>query len=341
MDAILRQTGILFLLLALGFLASKLGWLSRETRGGISNILLYIVTPCVIVQSFQYPSSAEKWRAMGVEAAILAAFMLLGLAAGLLAFRKEGGARRATATFGTAMGNVGFMGVPVIGALVGDEGMLYVSVAMAVFNAICWTVGVRVFDKKAFQPKVLATSPVLYSVAIGLLLFLFQWRLPALIDGVTEMVAEFDRRRMLVVEDAAVDDGRGRDLGREPGWGDSEGPDGRTVGRFAADSDTAAGARNVYAGGHSGRNADDSGAYQRYAVGDEHGASVARVPWRRRTGQPYGGAFDAAVSSGCCRLDADIGINRWRGGRKARRFLRVERGENAIDIASKSRYDGI
>ena len=189
MDAILRQTGILFLLLALGFLASKLGWLSRETRGGISNILLYIVTPCVIVQSFQYPSSAEKWRAMGVEAAILAAFMLLGLAAGLLAFRKEGGARRATATFGTAMGNVGFMGVPVIGALVGDEGMLYVSVAMAVFNAICWTVGVRVFDKKAFQPKVLATSPVLYSVAIGLLLFLFQWRLPALIDGVTEMVA--------------------------------------------------------------------------------------------------------------------------------------------------------
>ena len=58
MDAILRQTGILFLLLALGFLASKLGWLSRETRGGISNILLYIVTPCVIVQSFQYPSSA-------------------------------------------------------------------------------------------------------------------------------------------------------------------------------------------------------------------------------------------------------------------------------------------
>ena len=189
MDAILRQTGILFLLLALGFLASKLGWLSRETRGGISNILLYIVTPCVIVQSFQYPSSAEKWRAMGVEAAILAAFMLLGLAAGLLAFRKEGGARRATATFGTAMGNVGFMGVPVIGALVGNEGMLYVSVAMAVFNAICWTVGVRVFDKKAFQPKVLATSPVLYSVAIGLLLFLFQWRLPALIDGVTEMVA--------------------------------------------------------------------------------------------------------------------------------------------------------
>lgn len=189
MDAILRQTGILFLLLALGFLASKLGWLSRETRGGISNILLYIVTPCVIVQSFQYPSSAEKWRAMGVEAAILAAFMLLGLAAGLLVFRKEGGARRATATFGTAMGNVGFMGVPVIGALVGDEGMLYVSVAMAVFNAICWTVGVRVFDKKAFQPKVLATSPVLYSVAIGLLLFLFQWRLPALIDGVTEMVA--------------------------------------------------------------------------------------------------------------------------------------------------------
>ena len=189
MDAILRQTGILFLLLALGFLASKLGWLSRETRGGISNILLYIVTPCVIVQSFQYPSSAEKWRAMGVEAAILAAFMLLGLAAGLLVFRKEGGARRATATFGTAMGNVGFMGVPVIGALVGDEGMLYVSVAMAVFNAICWTVGVRVFDKKAFQPKVLATSPVLYSVAIGLLMFLFQWRLPALIDGVTEMVA--------------------------------------------------------------------------------------------------------------------------------------------------------
>lgn len=188
MIGIFTKILILFVILVIGYIAAKFGWLSREIRTGLSNILLHVATPCVILQSFQEKGGAEIWRSMGISAAVLTLFMLGGLAVCWALLRRESSPKRATLAYGTSFGNVGYMGIPVLGAFVGAEGMIYVSVAIAIFNLLSWTVGVCVYDKNAFRPKKLLTFPCLYAVAIGLVLFAFQIRMPALLDGVTEMI---------------------------------------------------------------------------------------------------------------------------------------------------------
>lgn len=189
MDVILKQTGTLFVMLMLGYLASRMGWMSRETRSGLSGILLYIVTPCVILHSFQTPAELEMWRDMCITAGVIAAFLAGGLCLCLWLFGRQSAVRRATAAFGAAFGNVGFMGVPVVASFVGEEALIYVSTGMAAFNLITWTVGVRAFDRHAFRLKTLVASPVLYAVAIGMAMFFLQARLPEFIGGVVDMVS--------------------------------------------------------------------------------------------------------------------------------------------------------
>ena len=96
MIGILTKILILFVILVLGYIAAKFGWLSKEIRTGLSSILLHVATPCVILQSFQEKGGAEIWRSMGVSAAVLTLFMLGGLAVCWALLRRESGPKRAT-----------------------------------------------------------------------------------------------------------------------------------------------------------------------------------------------------------------------------------------------------
>ena len=46
------QVATLFLMMGVGFVLGRLGKLTEEGRGQMSYLLLYIVTPCIIVDSF-------------------------------------------------------------------------------------------------------------------------------------------------------------------------------------------------------------------------------------------------------------------------------------------------
>ena len=47
------QVVTLFLLMGVGFVMAKLGRLSPSTLGQLSNLLLYVAIPCVIISSMQ------------------------------------------------------------------------------------------------------------------------------------------------------------------------------------------------------------------------------------------------------------------------------------------------
>lgn len=189
MSQIIMQTVTLFIILLIGLMCQRLGWLTRQMRTGLSNVLLHIATPCVIVQAFQHEASSEVWRNMGVCALITICVMLASVFVCRLVFHKEHGARRSVLVYAASFGNMGYMAIPVIGAFVGEEGIIYVSVGIAVFNFLCWTLGVSIFDKKAANLKKLLTFPCLYAVAFGLCMFATGFKMPALLDSATDMIA--------------------------------------------------------------------------------------------------------------------------------------------------------
>ena len=62
---LLQQTIIMFLLMMLGLLLSRRGMITEQGSRDLSNVLLYAVSPCVILRSYMSEFSVDKLRAMG------------------------------------------------------------------------------------------------------------------------------------------------------------------------------------------------------------------------------------------------------------------------------------
>ena len=75
-----HQVAVLFILIALGFLCNKLRILNAETVAGLTDLVLYVVTPCIIVVSFQREFSRSMLGGLGLAFLIGVVYHLLNIA---------------------------------------------------------------------------------------------------------------------------------------------------------------------------------------------------------------------------------------------------------------------
>ena len=102
------QVGTLFLLMVVGYVLARLGRFGHETQAQVTTLLLYVVTPCLIVDTLQLSPSPQLIRLMG-QCLVLSVVTLLGFA--LLMnpfFRRQEPDARTVLRFGAAYGNTGF-----------------------------------------------------------------------------------------------------------------------------------------------------------------------------------------------------------------------------------------
>ncbi len=199
MSAILTSFGTvslrvveLFLLMGVGLLCHKTGWVKDDGIAQMTNVLVKPVTVCVIVESFlTVPFDQTRLTQLLTAAAACVAATAVGGCFALL-FRRQPPARRAVLRFGTVFSNSGFMSLPLASALLGEEGVFVVSIYVAVFQCLIWTYGVSLFG--AFEKKrvvrQLLTNPGLIGVAVGLPLFLLRVRCPGVLLSPIGMLAD-------------------------------------------------------------------------------------------------------------------------------------------------------
>lgn len=158
-----QQVIVLFLLIGVGTLAVKTGVLKLEHKQPLSNLLVNIVVPAMIVNSYQMEFRLEILRnllaAFGLSILTVALGTVLTLA--LTARRKN--SRTAIFRFASIFSNAAYMGFPLISALFGSEGLLYASAYVTVFNVLLWTLGYSMVsgssDPKAVVKSLAHTRP--------------------------------------------------------------------------------------------------------------------------------------------------------------------------------------
>lgn len=179
------QVFILYIIVAVGFTADKLRIFTEKTARASNDLLFYIVTPCVIINSF-LTTSFSKDTASGFAVAI--AFSVVAHAAGILfaapLFNKKDNS--AVFKFACVYGNLGYMALPLAKAVLGETGVFYCAGGVIVFNTLAFTHGIWLMNKGKkdvkFSLKSLILNPGVISVAIGLPLFLFSVKLPSVIQ---------------------------------------------------------------------------------------------------------------------------------------------------------------
>lgn len=186
-----QQVVILFILIAVGFLCGKVNFLNANAAKKLTDIVLYIVTPCVMIKSFQREFKPELLLNLGVTALCAAAIFAGTIIISFLAFRDKNQSRNKVLKFGTVFSNCGFMALPLEQAVLGDDGVFYGSVFIAVFNIVLWTYGLCLMSgsKRELSVKKLILNPGILGVIAGLLLFLFSVSLPEVISKPVEYLA--------------------------------------------------------------------------------------------------------------------------------------------------------
>ncbi len=189
-----RQVLVLFVLISVGFLCGKKGLITELSSKKMTDIVLYVVTPCVMISAFQRKFSMELLKGVLVMTACAAAVMIISIFAVMLIFRQENDARKKVLQFSSVFSNCGFMSLPLQKAILGDDGWFYGSIFVAVFNVIIWTYGLVMMsgDKRQLSLKRLAFNPGVVGVIVALILFVSGMDLPYIVSKPIEYLSDLN-----------------------------------------------------------------------------------------------------------------------------------------------------
>ena len=192
------QVVTLFLLMGVGFVMAQLGKLHTDGVSQMSTLVLYVVTPCLMISAFEVDRAPDMVETLGVFFVAYTVSTLLGMAVAQLCFRNEEPDRKAPLRFGMTYGNNGFMGLPLVNAILGPESMIFGVVSAAGFNFLMWTQGVKTMGGKV-GPRSVLLNPATVGAVIGGFLFFSGLRLPSMVNNAVSFMADLNTPLAMVV----------------------------------------------------------------------------------------------------------------------------------------------
>ena len=109
-------------------------------------------------------------------------------------FSRQGRSAQKVLQFSVVFSNCGFMSLPLQKALLGEEGMFFGSIFVAIFNVVVWTYGLLDMsgDKKQLSIKRLAINPGILGFIAGMIIFVCGVQLPDFLAKSVEHLANLN-----------------------------------------------------------------------------------------------------------------------------------------------------
>lgn len=171
---------VLFVLIAVGYICNRAKILSSKAIKDLTNLVLYIVTPCVIINSYQ--REFDQNMLMGLIITLVAAFLsfAVNILLAHLLIKDSDKRKEKTLRFGAVFSNCGYMSLPLQQAVLGEIGVFYGATYVAVFQIVLWTYGVIVMsgDMKSLSIKKIILNPGTIGTAAGIVLFVCSISMP-------------------------------------------------------------------------------------------------------------------------------------------------------------------
>ncbi len=178
------QIIILFLLIGFGFVGNKTKLINTNGSKVLSDIVMYFVTPCLIINSFNIPFEKSALEGLLICAVAFLGIMVFSILVVHLIFRGKNEEKKRVLRFAVVFSNVGYMGIPLQEAILGETGVFYGSVCVGIFNIVLWTYGIICSSGslRSMSVKKLIFNPGIIGVTLGLLVFFLTANLPEPID---------------------------------------------------------------------------------------------------------------------------------------------------------------
>jgi len=188
------QVLVMFILMALGYICAKRKIITPQGANDINKLLIMLVSPAIIISSYNRPFDRILFNNL-LRGFLLALISHLVAIAVAYAFIRGKGDKRKLERFACIFSNSGFMGFPLISAMLGKEGIIYATSYLAIFTLTQWTVGVLILAGKSDIKNTLRKliiNPGIISLVIGLSIFCFSIKLPSSVSSAIDFLADLN-----------------------------------------------------------------------------------------------------------------------------------------------------
>lgn len=182
-----KQIAQFFIMIIMGYTLVKLKIVKSEDSKVLSMVCLYLIMPCVIINSFLIEFTPEKLKGLGLAVGVVIvihfiAWIFIRILGKVLNFNPV---EKASVMYSNAANMV----IPVVMSVLGDEWVLYSSAFVSVQLVLLWThCKSMLSNEKGFELKKIYTNINLIAIFIGILLFITKIHIPSVLQGTLKSV---------------------------------------------------------------------------------------------------------------------------------------------------------
>jgi len=198
---------VLFIIMLIGFIAGKAGVIDQTANKKLAGILLYVTSPMLVLKSFFISFTEERLANILWTVGMVFFMYFLAILLSRLIYGRFPEDTSPILRFTAVFSNCGYMGLPVMYALYGDDGVFYGSFFSVAFNIMLWTYGYALYggrgSKREIARKVLA-NPCVIAVYVGLPIFILRLTIPETIVSAVTAVGDMTMPISMLIIGAVI-----------------------------------------------------------------------------------------------------------------------------------------
>lgn len=175
---------ILLIYLCVGFYCAKKSIIDEHAKQKMTDLILKVTLPCMIFNSFNKPLTPDILRKTAVVFFVALVIAVLSFLCGKVLYNRYPREKKSILQYTTLVNNSGFLGMPMVSAVYGTDGLLYASIFIIPNRIAMWTAGISIFTKSDFKTNVknILLNPCIITVFLGLARRIIGIPLPAFVD---------------------------------------------------------------------------------------------------------------------------------------------------------------
>lgn len=174
----------MMLYMACGFYLCRRKLVGEDGCKTIATLLVDLIIPIVVLRSFLAERTPERTEALLVSLGLAVLLLALSALLARIIFRKN-----AIEEFAVAFSNAGFMGVPLITAVIGSHSVFYAAGYVAMMNILQWVYGQYHMGPDARPKKSSPIHPLMLSLPLGVILYFLPVRPPEMVTNALGAIA--------------------------------------------------------------------------------------------------------------------------------------------------------
>ncbi len=183
------------------FLFAKQNHFGDSVSQFLSKILLFVINPCVIINSFNKPFNQEKLQQFLIIFVISLVVHFVMIFIGIVSLRSKDDLiqkQNDLDKIAIVFTNCGFIGIPLIHGIYGSDGVFLLMGYLTAFNIVFWTYAVYIMEHKVKIGNIFL-NPNIIATIIGGIIFCIPFKLPDIIVKITTPIADMNTAGAMIL----------------------------------------------------------------------------------------------------------------------------------------------